>query len=86
VKKGIALREFDVEQVMARKLIEPSVTDEEIAPEDVDALWRIVDYGWLTDFNRTESPFRPNGSQGVQMFNWNLFEDFIGSHFSIPID
>lgn len=85
-KIATALRQFDVEESMARKLIEPSLSDDEIASEDIDTLWRIIDYGWLTDFNRTESPFRPNLSQAAQIFNWQFFEEFINSDFTIPVE
>lgn len=69
---------------MARKLIEPSLDDEEIASEDIDTLWRIVDYGWLTDFNRTDPPFMSSLSQAAQAFNWQFFEELINCDFTIP--
>jgi hypothetical protein len=71
---------------MARKLIEPSIVDDEIEQEDIDTLWRILDYGWLTDANRTERPFKPNYSQTAAMVNWHLFEELINSDFGLPLN
>jgi hypothetical protein len=62
----------------AQALIEPSSTidDDEVA--DPEKLWRILDYGWLSDSSRSDSPFQPNTFSGVQSSNWVFFEDLIG--------
>lgn len=78
------MREFDVGETVARTLIEPSTTESDLQPEDMDALWRILDYGWLSDGNRTEFPFRRDLSQAVRIQSWRLFEDPTGTDFNIP--
>lgn len=81
----MALREFDVGEPVARALIEPSSSDDDIEPQDMDVLWRILDYGWLSDANRTESPFKPSPSQASGMLSWRFFEDLIGDELNMAV-
>ncbi|KAH8691352.1 fungal-specific transcription factor domain-containing protein [Talaromyces proteolyticus] len=84
-RMAMDLREFDVGESVAKNLIKPSSADDDIESDDLDALWRIVDYGWLTDANRTDSPFRRTPSQLSGIFHWDLIEDLMCSHFSMPL-
>lgn len=80
------MRNFDVGETVARALIEPSTTESGMQPEDMDALWCILDYGWLCDANRTETPFRRGLSQVIGIENWRLFEDLTGAGYNIPTE
>ena len=66
---------------LAHALIEPSssIDDEEIV--ETEHLWCILDYGWLSDGSRSESPLQPSP---FPMSGWGLFEDLIGNDLFFP--
>jgi hypothetical protein len=78
------LREFEIDKQSAHALIEPSSfsADDELA--DPEKLWCILDYGWLSDANRSDSPFQPSPFTGGSSSGWGLFEDLIGDDIFFP--
>ena len=80
------MREFAIDKQSAHALIEPSFfsTDDELA--NPEKLWCILDYGWLSDANRSGSSFQASPFLGGASPGWGLFEDLIGDDIFFPQD
>jgi hypothetical protein len=76
------LREFEVDPQVAQALTNPSASESEIDLAQLESLWLIIDYGWLSDANRTGSPVRPITSPSADFGNWG-FEDILGDENAI---
>lgn len=62
---------------LAQALIELSTSINDVDMTELDKLCCIIDYGWLSDANRTGSPFRPMTPLSADIGNWSFFEDFL---------
>jgi hypothetical protein len=80
--QAAAMREFEVDPQIAQALINPSASDNEVDLAQLENLWLIIDYGWLSDANRTSSPVRPITSPSADFGNWG-FEDIIGDEHDL---
>jgi hypothetical protein len=74
-----SLKAFNIDPQSARLLIDPSpaAVEVEIDTAQIEQVWDIIDYGWLTDRSRqgqtTPSPF-PSGLD-TQVSDWTAFLD-----------
>lgn len=50
----------------------------------MDNLWRILDYGWLSDSSRTDTPL-PATPMNADVGNWDFFDDLIGKDIDLAI-
>lgn len=68
---------------LAQALIAPSASVHDVDMTELDKLWRIIDYCWLSDANRTGSPFWPMTPLSADLGNWSFFEDFLTSEHNL---
>lgn len=79
-----ALRECSIDTRLTRVLINPSevVVESEADSAQLECLWRIIDYGWLSDAGRRGStPIPPYPSDiGADIGDWVFFDNQMGDN------
>lgn len=80
------MHEFQIDPSAALALIEPHFTAVDIEPTTLERWSNIIDYGWLSDANRTERTTVVQTPQTLNPGNWNFFEDLIGDNVDGSVD
>lgn len=75
-----------MDRLQALSLLDTSFLDGSIEDKDLSSLSCVLDYGWLSNANRTEPPSGQNTPQNTEFENWSLFDDMIGSNADQSFD
>jgi len=84
--KATALAEFEIDQSRALALIDTPLSQNAVENMDLDTLLRILDYGWLSDANRSGRTARPTSPSATEFGTWSIFGDFIGGNLDQSFD
>jgi hypothetical protein len=81
------LANFEMDRSQALALIEAPPLSGGAEILDLDSLSRLLDYGWLSDTNRSDGEFGLETSQNNGFPHWAIFDDTSGyndDQFSFP--
>jgi hypothetical protein len=81
-----ALANFDISPAQALSLIKSPFSRNNVEELDLETLSSILDYGWLSNANRSDLPLGLNKRPLDGFANWSIFDEVIGNDYSQPFD
>lgn len=79
-----ALRDFTIDPVSARALIESSMPADDSEIADPEKFWCLLDYSWLSDGSRSDITLQARSLPLARTLGWGLFEDLAGDDRVFP--